>query len=97
MKRRPSKPKKLYYDDVVNNFIDYVLIKFPDFDKDKFFNEYSVIKVKEEEVDSTKNVNPKGEVKIDEKLVPTIIAFNDNDEAKNEVAIKDNKDEKDEK
>lgn len=96
LKRRPSKPKKLYYDDVVNNFIDYVLIKFPDFDKDKFFNEYSVIKVKEE-VDSTKDVNPKGEVKIDEKLVPTIIAFNDNDEAKNEVAIKDNKDEKDEK
>ena len=48
-------------------------------------------------MDSTKDVNPKGEVKIDEKLVPTIIAFNDNDEAKNEVAIKDNKDEKDEK
>lgn len=47
LKRRSSKPKKLYLDDVVGNFIDFVTIKFPDFDRDKFFNEYSVEKKEE--------------------------------------------------
>ena len=40
LKRRPIKPKKLYKDEVVDMFIDYVKIKFPDFDSVKFYNEY---------------------------------------------------------
>ena len=41
LKRRPVKPKKLYKDDVVDNFINYVKIKFPNFDSEMFYNEYS--------------------------------------------------------
>lgn len=40
LKRRSAKPRILIRDSISDNFIDYVKIKFPDFDSKTFFNEF---------------------------------------------------------
>lgn len=39
LKRRSVKPKILYRDSISNAFIEYIMLKFPEFDDIKFFNE----------------------------------------------------------
>ena len=41
LKRRVVKPKVLIRDSISNSFVEFVKLKFPNFDCDKFFNEFN--------------------------------------------------------
>lgn len=45
LKRRVAKPKILKRDAVANSFVEYIKLKFPNFDSVKFFNELNDLKV----------------------------------------------------